>query len=85
VTRKQFREIPMPASVVQRVATFALRDKQAGELVFTDRNGNIFADGTENKISGAGANANEVASAGVDISEHESSPHDEPPGIIMEM
>jgi hypothetical protein len=84
VTRKQFREIPMPASVVQRVAAFSLRDKHAGELVFTNRNGNIFADDTENKISGAVANANEDASAGVDISEHESSPHDEPPGIIME-
>jgi hypothetical protein len=82
VTRKQFREIPMPASIVKRVTAFALRDKQAGELVFTDRNGNIFADDTENEISDDGANANEAASAGVDISEHESSPHDDPPDII---
>jgi hypothetical protein len=84
VTRKQFREIPMPASVKKRVAEFALRDQQAGELVFTNRNGIIFTDETENEISGAGANGNEAASAGVDTNEHASSPHDEPPGIIME-
>jgi hypothetical protein len=51
--------------------------------VFTDHNGIIFPDETENEISGAGANENEAASAGVDINEHASSPHDEPPGIIM--
>jgi hypothetical protein len=84
VTRKQFREIHMPASVIKRVAAFALCDKQAGEIVFTDRNGNIFADEADNKISGTGAHANGAASAGVDINEHESSQHEEPPGIIME-
>jgi hypothetical protein len=52
VTRKQFREIPMPASVIERVAAFAVRDKQARELVFTERNSNIFADEAENEISG---------------------------------
>jgi hypothetical protein len=84
VKRTQFREIPMPASVVKRVAEFAERDQQAGELVFTDRNGIIFTDEMENEISGTGANGNYAASAGVDINEHASSPHDEPPGIIME-
>jgi hypothetical protein len=74
----------MPASVVKRVAEFSLRDQQAGDLVFTDRNGIIFIDETENEISGAGANGNEAASSGVDTNEHASSPHDEPPGIIME-
>jgi hypothetical protein len=82
VTRKQFREVPMPASVVKRIAEFAERHQQAGELVFTDRNGIIFPDETENEISGAGANENEAASAGADINEHASSPHDEPPGIM---
>jgi hypothetical protein len=84
VTRKQFREVPMPASIVKRIAEFAERDQQAGELVFTDHHGIIFPDETENEISGAGANANEAASAGVDNNEHASSPHDEPPGIITE-
>jgi hypothetical protein len=74
----------MPASIIKRVAAFALRDKQAGELVFTDRNRNIFADEADNEIGGTGAHANEAASAGVNISEHESSQHDETPGIIME-
>jgi hypothetical protein len=81
VTQKEFREIPMPTSIIKQVAAFALRDKQASELVFTDRNGNIFADDAENEISGTGAHANEAASAGVDISEHEGP---QPPGIIME-
>jgi hypothetical protein len=84
VTRKQFRETTMPASVIKRVAAFSLRDKQAGELVFTDRNGNIFAYQAENEISVTGAHTKESTSAGVDISEHESSQHDEPPVIIME-
>jgi hypothetical protein len=84
VTQNKFREIPMPASVIKRVAAFALRDTQAVELVFTDRNGNIFTDDTENEISGTGAHADEAASAGVDTSEHEISQHDEPPIIIME-
>jgi hypothetical protein len=84
VTRKQFREVPIPASVVKRIAEFAERDQQAGELVFTDRNGIIFPDETENELSGAGANENEATSTGVDNNEHASSPHDEPPGIIME-
>jgi hypothetical protein len=74
----------MPASVIKWVAAFSLRDKQAGELVFTDRSGNIFADEADNEISGTGAHANGAASAGVDISEHKISQHDEPPGIIME-
>jgi hypothetical protein len=46
VTRKQFREVPMPASVIKRIAEFAERDQQAGELVFTERNGTIFPDET---------------------------------------
>jgi hypothetical protein len=74
----------MPASVVKRIAEFAERDQRAGELVITDRNGIIFPDDTENEISGAGANENEAASAGVNNNEHASSPHAEPPDIIME-
>jgi hypothetical protein len=74
----------MPASVITLVAAFALYDKQAGELVFTERNGNIFPDDADNEISCTGAHANEAAIAGVDISEHESSQYDEPPAIIME-
>jgi hypothetical protein len=68
---------------VKRIAEFAERDQQAGELVFTDRNRIIFTDQTENELSGAGANENEATSAGVDNNEHASSPHDEPPGIIV--
>jgi hypothetical protein len=39
ITRKQFREVTMPTSVMKRVAAITLRDKRSGNMEFTDRNG----------------------------------------------
>jgi hypothetical protein len=44
ITRKQFQELPMPASVIAAVKALADRDKQAGTMEFTDRYGNSFDD-----------------------------------------
>jgi hypothetical protein len=42
ITRKQFRELPMPASVITAVEALADQDKQEGSMEFTDRDGNTY-------------------------------------------
>jgi hypothetical protein len=42
ITRKQFKELPMPTSVIKAVEALAARCKQYGNLKFTDLNGNSF-------------------------------------------
>jgi hypothetical protein len=37
VTRKQFKEIPMPDSVIKRIEAIASKEKENKVLVFTDR------------------------------------------------
>jgi hypothetical protein len=44
ITRKQFKELPMPASAIKAVEALAVRDTQDGNLEFTDHHGNSFAD-----------------------------------------
>jgi hypothetical protein len=44
VTRKQFKELPMPDSVVKRIEAIALKEKQEKVLVFTDRHANPIGD-----------------------------------------
>jgi hypothetical protein len=40
ITRKQIREVPMPEHVIKRIEAIAERDKQLGDMVFTDRDDN---------------------------------------------
>jgi hypothetical protein len=42
ITRKQFRELPMPKSVIEAVEALAERDKQDGNLEFNDRDGSPY-------------------------------------------
>jgi hypothetical protein len=42
ITRKQFRELPMPATVIEAVEALAERDKQDGNLDFIDRDGSPY-------------------------------------------
>jgi hypothetical protein len=42
ITRKQFRELPMPTSVITAVEALADRDKQEGNMEFTERDGNTY-------------------------------------------
>jgi hypothetical protein len=58
VTRKQFKKLPMPTSVIKRIAEIAEREKQGKDLVFTDRNGNAILNPNEED--------DVVATAGVD-------------------
>jgi hypothetical protein len=44
ITRKQFKELPMPKTVIEAVEALAERDKQDGTLEFTDRDGSPYPD-----------------------------------------
>jgi hypothetical protein len=68
ITRKQFQELPMPASFISAVEALADRDKQAGTMDFTDRDSNTYdnLDDTNQPINGV---------VGVDIGGE--APHDE--------
>jgi hypothetical protein len=50
--------LPMPTSVIKRIAEIAEREKQGQDLFFTDRNGNAILDPNEEH--------NVLAAAGVD-------------------
>jgi hypothetical protein len=53
VTRKQFKELPMPVSIKKRIAEIAECEKQGEDLIFTDRNGNEILDpNVEDRMSG---------------------------------
>jgi hypothetical protein len=39
ITRKQFKELPMPASVIKRVEAMALKEKQEKTITFSDWSG----------------------------------------------
>jgi hypothetical protein len=47
IIRKQFREVPMPASVMKCAEAIALGDKRSGNMEFTDRNGIPITDDDE--------------------------------------
>jgi hypothetical protein len=44
ITRKQFKELPMPKAVIEAVEELAERDKQDGNLEFTDRDSSPYTD-----------------------------------------
>jgi hypothetical protein len=86
ITRKQFKELSMPASVISAVEALAARDKQEGNLEFTDRHGNSFADDTSDAdppaegragVDEGGNEENEDAQGDDDDDEE-----DEAPGIL---
>jgi hypothetical protein len=64
ITRKQFREVPMPEHVIKRVEDIAERDKQLRDMVFTDRDGNPIGD---NDDDDAVDDTNDTDITGVDI------------------
>jgi hypothetical protein len=94
ITRKQFKELPMPASVIKSVEALTERDKKDGNLEFTDRHGNSFVD---NQYVG---DANQPADGGAGVDEEDTLEHeqydnepeqenndtdDEAPGIHMDI
>jgi hypothetical protein len=96
VTRKQFKELPMPVSVIKRIAEIEYGEKQGEDLLFTDRNGNTIPD--------LDIEDDDIATTGVDTEtgnetvrddnqdKNETETEDEPfttdddkqPGIVME-
>jgi hypothetical protein len=75
ITRKQFQELPMPASVIKRIKTIADKEQQDKTLVFTYRNANPIED--------------DDVSAGVDDNENDNDNDDggnaiNSPGILLD-
>jgi hypothetical protein len=64
ITRKQFREVPIPEHVIKRVDAISERDKQLGDLVFTHRDGNRIGDYDDDN---AVDDTNDTDITGVDI------------------
>jgi hypothetical protein len=71
ITRKQFKELLMPASVIKAVEALAERDKRDGNLDFTDRHGNSFVD---NQYDG---DANQPADGGAGVDEEDTLEHEQ--------
>jgi hypothetical protein len=44
ITRKQFKELPMPKAIIEAVEALTERDKQDGNLEFTNRDGSPYTD-----------------------------------------
>jgi hypothetical protein len=94
ITRKQFKELPVPTSVIKAVEALAERDKQDGNLEFTDRNGNSFVDiqyeGDANQPADGDAGVDEEDTLehkqyGNEPEQENNDTDDEAPGIHMEI
>jgi hypothetical protein len=81
IIRKQFREVPMPTSVMKRVAAIAFRDKRPGNMEFTDRNRIPITDDDDDDGGGGDALA-EADTAGVNYPDLGNT--DNPPGLLIE-
>jgi hypothetical protein len=44
ITRKQFKELPMPSSIIKRVEEMAIKEKQYKTITFYDRSGTPIID-----------------------------------------
>jgi hypothetical protein len=80
IIRKQFREVPMPTSVVKRVAAIVFRDKRSGNMEFTDRNGIPVAD--DDHADDGGDAITEADTSGVTYPDLDNT--DNPPGLLIE-
>jgi hypothetical protein len=78
ITRKQFMELTIPASVVKGVEAMALKEKQDKTITFSNRSGNIISD-----VSDSPDDETVEAAAGVN-DEDEGHDGDEVPRITME-
>jgi hypothetical protein len=84
ITRKQFKELPMPDSIITRVEAMAAREKQDKTITFCDRSGVPITDDYDSTSN------NDDAAAGVyngqdgQDGNDEFDPTNEPPGISLE-
>jgi hypothetical protein len=77
ITRKQFKELPMPSSIIKRVEAMAIKEKQDKTITFYDRSGTPITD----LYDSHNENTNEAA-AGVENGNKEAI--NEAPGIAIE-
>jgi hypothetical protein len=80
ITRKQFQELPMPASFIQRIEAISNKEQQNKTLVFTDRNDNPIED---DEVS-AGVDNNEDENDEDDNDEDDGGNTNNPPGILLD-
>jgi hypothetical protein len=78
ITRKQFKELPMPASIIKRVEAMAIKEKQDKTIPFHDRSGAPITD-----LYDSPDDETAEAAAGVDNDNGNANP-DEAPGIAIE-
>jgi hypothetical protein len=73
VIKNQYKELPMPTSVIKRIAEIAEREKQGEDLVFTDINGNSILDPNEEDdvIAAAGVDTGTENETGGNSDEHQ--------------
>jgi hypothetical protein len=81
ITRKQFKELPMPDSIIKRVEAMAEREQQEKTITFSDRSGNAITDVYDSPIEGT-----EEAAAGLYDGNHgpNNGPTNEAPGIAID-
>jgi hypothetical protein len=83
ITRKQFKELPMPASIIKRVEAMAIKEKQDKTITFHDRSGAPITD-----LYDSPDDETAEAAAGVDNdngnADNDNVNPDEAPGIAIE-
>jgi hypothetical protein len=88
ITRKQFKELPMPDSIVKRVEAMAEREQQDKTITLSDHSGNAIVDVYDSPVEGT-----DEAATGVYDGDHDGDhgpgdsndgPTNEAPGIAIE-
>jgi hypothetical protein len=81
ITQKQFKELPIPASIIKRVEAMAIKEKQDNTITFHDRSGAPITD-----LYDSPGDETAEAAAGVDNGNvnHDDNSPDEAPGIAIE-
>jgi hypothetical protein len=81
ITRKQFKELPMPDSIIKRVEAMAEREQQEKTITFSDRSRNAITDTYDSPVKDT-----DEAAAGVYDNElgPDNGPNNEAPGIAVE-
>jgi hypothetical protein len=86
ITRKQFKELPMPYSVIKQIEAMATREKQDKVITFSNRSGHPIPDSTPTPYASPDTpNANAAAGVYNDDNEEEQYKGDnEGPGITLQ-
>jgi hypothetical protein len=85
ITRKQFKDLPMPDSIIKRVEAMADREKQDKTITFSDRSGNAITDVYDSPVEDTDEAATGVYDGTYDGTHGpDDGPNNEAPGIVIE-